>query len=193
MRRSAVAWILAASLAALGSLWAHEVAYRIVAADEADGAQLLARTGHGYLEHAPLAVGLLLVVIALAVALRAISAARGAAPGTPPAWPFALVPVLGFALQEHLERFLHTGELPLAAALEPTFLVGIGLQLPFALAALLVARVLLGLAHELGRALASRPPVLGLAPAPSAVLPREVRRPGPAKLALGWGERGPPF
>jgi hypothetical protein len=93
-------------------------------------------------------------------------------------------------VQELVEHGVHAGGSPLGAALEPTFLVGLLLQLPFALAALLVARALLALGGAIRRLLGATPRLAlpGLAPAPVGIpeLPRI------AALALGYGERGPP-
>jgi hypothetical protein len=110
----------------------------------------------------------------------------------PPLPFFAIVPFGGFVVQEQCEHVFHRGELTLAAALEPTFLLGLALQVPFALAALALARALFALGGALGRALSSRPaPRLSLSPftrpaTTDAELPRF------AALALGYGERGPP-
>ena len=193
MRRPSLVWVLAASLTGIGSIWAHAVTYSIVAPDAAAHARLLARTGHGYLDQAPFVVGIAVGLVLLVLAFRAKAAARGGSVALPPPWGFAALPVVCFTIQEHLERFIHSGAVPIAAALEPTFLLGIALQLPFALAALLVARLLVGLAEELGRALAQpgprRPPRGGALFSSCSVA---VPVPRPPKLALGWSERGPP-
>jgi hypothetical protein len=138
-------------------------------------------------------VGILLGAVALSLLRACFDSARGRSPAHVPGWRFAALPLLGFALQEHLERLFHDGAFPVGAALEPTFALGLALQLPFALAALVVARVLLGAARELGRALATlaaagpRPrPLRSDFPAPVADRPRV------ATAALGYGERGPP-
>jgi hypothetical protein len=194
MRRIGIAWVLAATLAALGSLWAHELTYRLVAPSAPAYTSLLARTGHGYLDRAPLLVGILLAAVALSLVRACLDGARGRSPARVPGGRFAALPLLGFALQEHLERLFHDGAFPVSAALEPTFGLGLALQLPFALAALVVARVLLGAARELGRALvmltaaAPRPrPLRSAFPVPVADRPRV------ATAALGYGERGPPY
>jgi hypothetical protein len=57
-------------------------------------------------------------------------------------------------LQEVLELSLHTGQFGWRAALAPTFLPGLALQLPFALAAYLMARLLLRAAERIGVAFA---------------------------------------
>ena len=131
MRRLGIAWALAASLAALGSLWAHELTYRLAAPSDSAYASLLARTGHGYLDHAPLLVGILLAAVALSLVRACLDGARGRRSRPGPGWRFAVLPVVGFALQEHLERLFHDGTFPLGAALESTFLLGVVLQLPF--------------------------------------------------------------
>jgi hypothetical protein len=194
MRRLGIAWALAASLAALGSLWAHELTYRLVAPSDSAYASLLARTGHGYLDHAPLLVGILLAAVALSLVRACLDGARRRRSRPGPGWRFAVLPVVGFALQEHLERLFHDGTFPLGAALESTFLLGVVLQLPFALAALVAARALLGAARDLGQALARL-----TARSPS--WPRPLRAAFPPSLAdgprvaaagLGYGERCPP-
>jgi hypothetical protein len=102
----------------------------------------------------------------------------------------ALVPLIGFSLQEHLERALTGGSVPVAAILEPTFLVGLALQLPFALAALAVARALVRTAERIGVTLAEAPPAARAQP----VLPlgAAVRLPRVRPLAFGSCGRGPP-
>jgi hypothetical protein len=194
VRTKVFAWVVAAGLAAVGSVWAHALAYQLVEPGSTAHARLLADSGHGYLEHTPLALAIVLSVVGLALGLRAAAAYSGRRPGRPPAWSFALAPLAAFALQEHLERLLHDAAFPLTAALEPTFLVGILLQIPFALAALFVARALLGAADRLGHSLAALPayprspasPVLLVAPC-ATDLPR------PHPLAHCAAERGPPF
>jgi hypothetical protein len=79
--------------------------------------------------------------------------------------------------------------------LEPAFLVGLALQLPFAIAALLLAHALNALGFWLGRALARTlafrrvvpvvPPSLLRLPASPTLVTRSV-------LALGHGPRAPP-
>jgi len=173
-----------------GSLAAHCLAYGIVEPDPHRRADVLAATGHGYLAHAPLALAAGIALLLAALTGHAVRAFRG---GSSPrlTWPVALVPLLGFALQEHLERLVSGGHLPLAAALEPTFLVGLALQLPFALAALLVARALAGAAEAVGRGLATAPRALALRPLGVAI-GVDAPRPRLPALALGRAGRAPP-
>lgn len=125
--RRALIWLLTLALTATGVLGAHAVAYRVTGTGS-EGV-------HGYLEHAPqlLAVLVTLTLGALAFTSRA--------PGLR-AWPFPALALTGFAVQEHVERLLHTGELPWLLT-RPVFLVGLALQIPIALCAWLLARRLL--------------------------------------------------
>jgi hypothetical protein len=193
VKRGLVPWLVAIPLMVAGSLSAHEVSYWLVVPDAAARATVLEASGHGYLSEAPLVLGVLGAVLLAALAGRVVSSLRGAAPARLAPLPVFLVPLLGFALQEHLERLLHAGELPVSAALEPTFLIGLALQLPFALAALMIARMLVHAADEVARALVADPP------RPTARPIRAVRHAArdavsrPRVAALGFTERGPPI
>jgi hypothetical protein len=139
-------WLLMLPLMAAGCLAAHSAAYRLVDPTPAESA-------HGYLALAPL-------VLAVGIALGVVAAVRSALAGRigvgGPAYLFALLPPLAFTLQEHLERALQPGDSTLGTALEPGFLVGLALQLPFALLALVAARTLLRAVEAAGALL--RPP-----------------------------------
>jgi hypothetical protein len=139
-----------------------------------------------------MALSVLGAALAVALSTRVVAAVRGAPRLHMSVRWFFLLPLVGFALQEHLERLLPAGSLPLDAPLEPAFLIGLGLQLPFALAALAAARLLLGLADELGQALARRPPSLSPTPLLVAVPPSGGDLPRHTVLALGYPQRGPP-
>ncbi len=152
-------------------------------------------SGHGHLGYAPALVlwGLALVVVGLLVCVG--EGLRGRRPSLPPLRLFLLLPPLGFVAQEHLERLLGTGGVPHQLVLEPAFLVGLALQLPCAIAALLLAHALNTLGFWLGRALARSvafrrvvpvvPPSLLRLPASATLVSRSV-------LALGHGPRAPP-
>ncbi len=122
--RRALIWPLALPFAAVSVLAGHAVAYG------ATGAAAGAR--HGYLEHAPqvVAVLVLLGLVGLACDGRARSASFR---------PVAALAAAGFACQEHLEPLLHAGDLPFLLT-SPTFWLGLALQLPFAAAVWLGAR-----------------------------------------------------
>jgi hypothetical protein len=98
-------------------------------------------------------------------------------------------------VQEHIERLIGTGAIPADLVGEPVFLVGLALQLPFALAALLLTRALYAIAFGLGRTFASmlaigRP--LRHGPPSHLHLPASVTLVSPSVLALGHGQRAPP-
>ena len=195
MSRALIVWLLAVPLAVGASQAAHGLAYRLVAPDAHSRATLLAASGHAYLAYLPvaLAVASALVAFAFLSEVRHL-AARGqsAAAARPSAWYFAALAPAIFCFQEHFERLAETSSIPFTSALEPTFVVGLALQLPFALGAYLLARLLLRAARSVGRWLATarrRRTVVVAARQPrlSLVSPRV-----PA-LALGYGTRGPPF
>jgi hypothetical protein len=190
MQRRLLAWVSPFPLVALGSLAAHSLAYRLAEPDAGLRRAVLDGTGHGYLAYLPLflATGLALLLAGL-VGHAVTGFCRR--PGVPPAWPLALVPPLAFTLQEHLERLAAWGHLPLTTALEPTFLIGLALQLPFAVAALLVARLLTGAAEAFGRALAS-PPSRPVSRPPAAIVAVYAFLPALAVPSLRHAGRAPP-
>jgi hypothetical protein len=129
MARRLLAWLLLIPVAAGGILVGHELAYRLTGAS--------AGSVHEYLSHAPQVVAVLasLGLAGLAFQERSV--------GRPPLWVFALLGPLGFACQEHLERLVHTGEVPVLLA-SPTFLLGLVLQIPVGLFCAFVARRVAG-------------------------------------------------
>jgi hypothetical protein len=187
-------WLLLLPLAAVGWLTAHWLAYVLIEPDAHHRARLLSEAGHGYLGAVPAAVACAgtLAITGFAIALH--DGLRHRERARVPVWPVALVPPLGFAVQEHLERLIERHAFPVDAALEPTFLAGMALQLPFALGALLLVRAVLALGHLLGRGLTARRSPRPLARAlplnpPGWVEPELAR---PPILATGHSERGPP-
>ena len=191
MTRSRLAWVLSLGLLAAGWAMAHGVAYRIVVPDGLERRQLLEATGHSYLDPAPV-FSLCLTLVALGLVACLLSRDAKGPVRNPSPWLVASLPLLGFAVQEHLERFIHDGQVPFTAALEPTFVIGLLLQLPFALAALLFARALLTFAATFVRALRARPAALVRAPA-FFLEPVVATWPQPRAFVLGHGQRAPPL
>ena len=180
------AWLLSLPVAIAGCLAAHALAYLIAVPDPHARATLLERTGHGYLAHLPV---LAAAGLSLALAATLSHAVRGRVGARPCPWFFALLPPLAFVLQEHLERLLAGGALPLETALHPTFLIGLALQLPFALLAYALVAAVLRAAEALALLLV-RPPRLRVRAA--AALPPAFTAPRPATRALATAQRGPP-
>ena len=176
MERLRPAWLLGLPLLAVGWLSAHALAYELVPAAE---------HGHGYLAQVPLFLTLCAATVSVALAAR-IAGRRGR---TLPRWLAAALPLLGFAVQEHLERGLALGAVPWGTALEPVFLLGLVLQLPFAVAALLVARALTALADAVTARPVARLRVAFQLPSPR---PDEAELAGALALARGWAGRAPP-
>src|SRR5262249_7294708 len=143
----------------------------------------------GHAGYAVLFLGILLATALVAAGARLLFGRRRGRELSP--WLFFVLPPLAFALQELSERVLRAEAFPFHAALEPRFLLGLLLQLPFGLLALLLARLLLRVVARLARALArARTPRLAelasWSPRQALDLPRI---PG---LALGHPQRGPP-
>ena len=191
MRRPVV-WMVVLPLTAGGCLAAHALAYRLVAAQAHPRSSLLALTGHGYLGYAPLVLGVLVAVLVVALGTVVAEVARGSSRPRLSASSFFMLPLLGFVVQEHVERYVHAGYLSPATVLEPAFLVGVVLQVPFALAAFLLARALLAVAEVVGKALAVRPRPRPVAQALHRLSPGAPDLARIAVLALGYPERGPP-
>ena len=140
MQNRPLPWLLALPLMAAGCLGAHSAAYSLIEPATPEPA-------HGYLT-----IALLLLAIGMAVGLVAAlsSVAAGRSRAVVSVRLFALLPPLAFTLQEHLERAFQPGVSALETTLDPVFLVGLALQLPFALGAVAVARSLLRAAEAAG-------------------------------------------
>jgi hypothetical protein len=193
MRRS-LAWLVAVPLMLAGSQVAHVLAYRIVYPQAGLRLHALIETGHSYMDALPLVLGVAGAVVVLSLAATVADAARGRGVRPLPPWAFALLPIAGFGLQEYLERWLTWGFLPWSAAAQPTFMIGIALQLPFGALAYLAARLLLRTAKRLGRRLARvSPPRLRHAASPLLVPATQPLPPLPSLLSRRLGRRGPPL
>jgi apolipoprotein N-acyltransferase len=185
--RQRVAWVVSIPLMVGGSWAAHALDYRLIVPDAGARRTLLAATGHGYEEWLPLALAVLLAA-GLVALVRALPLLRTRA-ASAPLWPFLLLPPLTFVLQEHAERWIATGHVPWHALLEPTFLPGVVLQLPFGVTGYVVARLTLHAARRLALVAVPRirvvPAVAVLVTVPASDLPRRA-------LAGSRTSRGPP-
>jgi len=151
--RRALAWLIAVPSMLVGVEAAHALAYRVVFPQASLRGAVLAATGHAYASRLPLvlAVGGAVAIVGLAAAVADV--VRGGSVHELGAGAFAALPPLAFALQELLELSLHTGHVAWHAFATPTFLPGLALQLPFALLAFFVTRVLLRAAVKVARIL----------------------------------------
>ncbi|HKB21101.1 MAG TPA: hypothetical protein VKC65_08825 [Gaiellaceae bacterium] len=188
--RQRLAWLSTAPLMFGGLIAGHLLGYRLVYSDAHARADALARSGHAYFGYVPLALSGSLGVLLAVLAPQTAAGFRGET-RRPIASPLlVLLPPVAFVVQELAERIVHTGQVPWTVVVLPAFLVGLALQLPFALAALLVAWLLDSVALAVGRALRDlpRPAFQIFVPEPA----RVVGVPRTAGLARGYGERAPP-
>ncbi len=186
VKRSRVAWLLSLPLSAAGMLLAHEVAWGFASHEHQAGA------GHGYLQYGAVFAALAVATLLVAATAHLVRSVRGDdVARAPSARVFAVVPVLGFLLQEHLEHLVVARELEIGFFVSTPFVLGLALQLPFAFAALVVARFILGVVHGMGRALRT---IFTLeAPEPfRAVAPLTIDLPLRPALALRRAGRAPP-
>lgn len=196
MRQRRVAWLVALPVATASWLNAHCLAYVLVPPAASEHMHHHAEGGHAYIGSAPILIAALVTVLAAGLVLCAGEGLRGRTGGLgPPALLFALLPPLGFVSQELIEDLVRSGSLSAGLFTEPTFLAGFALQLPFAVAALLLCRGLYALGYRLGRLLAAGLAVTTRASGPA---PATHRRPvsvtliPPSVLAQGHGSRAPP-
>jgi hypothetical protein len=186
MRRG-LAWALTLPFVLLGTQAAHALAYELVYPQA--HVRILRATGHGYLTYLPLALALAGAVALAGLCVAALDAARRRPARKLPAWAFALLPPAIFVAQEVLELSLHGGTFGWRALTAPTFMPGLLLQLPIALAAYIAARALLRTAERIGGALApQRRPRL----TPQLVTPPAASTLRPRVLVAGCSSRGPP-
>jgi hypothetical protein len=193
MRRGLV-WLFALPLMLAGSQVAHVLVYRWVYPSPQLRVHVLLTSGHGYMEKLPVLFALAGAVVLVSLLVGVADAARGRSVGRLPAWAFALLPPATFVLQEILERSLHTGTFFWQAVEAPTFLPGLGLQVPFAFAAYVVARLLLRTVSVVARIIGSRrPAVRPRFLEPATLSPLVVRLPRRAPLAAAAAGRAPPL
>ncbi|MFN8185987.1 MAG: hypothetical protein U0R69_02795 [Gaiellales bacterium] len=194
MGRRALPWLLAVPVLAIGSIAAHSLAYRLAVPDVPGRANALEATGHGYLAQAPFVLGVLSAFLLAGLVVAGRIGAYRASRLTLPAWPLALLPLVAFTVQEHAERALSSGTLPLDTVTEPAFLVGLVLQIPFGLVSLALGRWLGQTAAAAGAALARAAgrdahPARGSVPV---VIPGSTRLVRRAPLVSGFALRAPP-
>ena len=171
VRRRLLAWILVTPVAAAGVLATHALAYRITGTHPGPV--------HEYLAHVPQVVFVLASLALVGLACQERSLSRFSA------WWVAPLAPLGFATQEHVERLVHTGQLPFLL-MSPTFVLGLALQVPVALVCVLVVQRVLGTLPAVRR---RPPPLPGSAWLPLTESPRLLPRAAYRPRATG---RAPP-
>jgi hypothetical protein len=195
--RRTAAWLVSLPLMVVGTQVAHVIAYEIVYPNAHVRLAALIATGHGYMVgthgYLPMLLGITGAIDLVAVGWVFAGSLRRSLQRPVPAWAFALLPLLCFSLQELIERWLAGSSVPWWMVLQPTFRVGLALQLPFALAALLLARLLLRAGAGAGAAVRQRAPRPMTRPvlATGWVVPRTTRVAGITTWTLHPG-RGPP-
>ena len=192
MRRR-LPWLLVVPLMLAGSLGAHAATAFLTSVPAGEhGPELVERSSSGTAGNSVVVLGMAGALVLLAGGSWLFSTLCDRPRVGASHWIFFWLPPLAFSVQELAERLLRAEAAPFNAALEPRFLVGLALQIPFALTALLLARLLLRAARGIARALA-QPTELTLPRRSTLVLPLvgciPLRIPA---LALGYTQRGPP-
>jgi len=194
MRRQ-LSWLIAVPIAVIGTFAGHSVGYWAAAPDAHERAQLLASSGHGYLDYAPLLLSICVALVALGFVASLLSA-FGEREATSRNGRVVLVAALApaaFVMQELLERYLHDGHVHWALFGSAPFLFGLVTQVPFALLAAAVAFALASaaqrVAHALRRALGRRPRPIDVTFLSWLSIDPPVER----ALARGYAGRGPPL
>lgn len=188
MRRYRTPWLLALPLMLGGSLAARWLASVCLPHAEPAGGEA---AHHGerasFLTNQLPTIAGVLAVLVLVGLVRAARHAHRRRPSRPvPAWVFVCLSPLAFLGQE-LAEFASGTE---ALTLGPHLLLGLLLQLPFALAAYALARALGRLAERVIHAFARLPHLAGQVGRIERALEAELRR--QSALALGYPGRAPP-
>lgn len=187
-------WLVALPLMVAGSLAAHALSYPLVAVRaEGGGHELVERSSSGSASQVVLLLGVVAALGVVAGASWVLACVGGHRRRGVPPWLFFVLPPLAFSLQELSERLFRAEAAPFQAALEPRFLLGLALQVPFGLVALLAARLLLRVVERIARALGrpGRVTVGRLRPLLTR-FPVACELPRLPALALGHPQRGPP-
>jgi hypothetical protein len=178
------------ALIAIGSIMAHALGY-LAFIDPGERGEEVAANAHGLAAYVPLVLAILVAAVVVGLLSEAVSRANGRARGGASVRWFLVLPPLGFAAQEAIERFMHVESFPWSGLHEPAFLAGLMLQVPLGLIAFFLAVWLTRVAIRIGRFLARR----GLGPPHRAIAPRPGVRQEPRRsrlAAIGWAQRAPP-
>jgi hypothetical protein len=186
VRGERLAWLVTLPIAIIGCESAHAVGNLFLGTADGDTGPFVLSTGRNA------------DLLTLVASLAAVSVVLGLAGRAAGAWsghrtaaarlPFALLAPAAFVLQEHLETLLHTGAAPLGTAFHLTFLAGLLLQIPFALAGYAIARALVRLADGVRALIGRRRPRAHGGGAPPQARP--AYRTPPRTGAHSWAHSG---
>lgn len=183
---------LTAPLLTMGLLAGHSLGYRWAVGDPHARAHLLEESGHSYFAYLPLVLAIGLTLVAAALVSRVRAAVLREPESASPPWLFGLLAPIAFLAQELLERLIHAGHVHPSALMEPPVLIGLALQLPLALIALVLASLLAQAADVVGEALADGSQPRMTQPSLPVLCRSEVLA-AQRVSTRGWSERGPPF
>lgn len=141
---------LPAFLGVLGLVWAaaHALAHDVVAQPSGRHGAGHGRGLDSYLAYLPTSVALCLT-LAAAIATGAALGKRWAGRSGRSLWLFGFVPVLGFAVDTLVELSAHGATATASSELVPVFLIGLLVQIPFALVAVGLAGRILWIVEQL--------------------------------------------
>jgi hypothetical protein len=146
-------WLVVLPLLAVGSEAAHEL-LGLFAPTSYEGAELFA-PGANARALLPLLIG----VAALLVLGGLVMSRAGHRRPRLSRKAFAALPLVVFAVQEHVEYAIGHGGVDWTLVAHPAFVLGLALQFPFAVVAYLVSRLLFLLAEVVAARLVARRPV----------------------------------
>ncbi|MGH3010252.1 MAG: hypothetical protein ACRDMY_00170 [Gaiellaceae bacterium] len=180
-----------AFLGVLGLIWvaAHALAHDVVAQPSTGGHSAHGATAETYVAYLPTSLALCLT-LAVAIAACLALGKRWAGRFGRSLWLFGVVPVLGFAADTLVELGANGPTVAAGGELVPAFLVGLLVQLPFALVAVGLGGKLLWLAERLAWAL--RAAIVGLPVALFAPASAPAAGPSALRLAGSCRSRAPP-
>src|SRR5438093_1000471 len=120
VNRRRLPWLLSIALIAAGSVTAHSLGYLAFAGSAERGDEVV-ESSHGLAANVPLVLAILVAAAVVGLLSRIVSVARGRAPGGASVRWFFVLPPLGFAVQEAVERLMHVESFPGNGLHEPAF------------------------------------------------------------------------
>ncbi len=182
--RRVLTWLVTIPISLAGVEFGHALINAIAGSPTGLHGELFQRNGPGAgLGPLMASVAVGMVLLGLSARIAGIGGNSSGVPLSPV--PYACVAPLAFIVQEHVETVLHTGQLSLSTVRDPDVPAGPRAQVPFALAAYLIARLLLRVADVVQRRIARA----RLSCSGTAARGRAVRRPVRGAAASSQLER----